>query len=69
MFASFSGCDRLFSMQMNRSGNVDGIDFIVHQQVVPIRTPPARTELLRERLRKLSPVSTDSDQLTQRRIT
>jgi hypothetical protein len=36
MFASLSSRNRLFRVQMYGSGNVDGVDFIVRQQIVPI---------------------------------
>src|SRR6185369_17083209 len=68
VFASFCGSNYLFGVQMNRSGNVDSIDFIVHQQIVPVCTPPPRTEFLRERFRELGLRSANRDQLAQRRI-
>ena len=68
MFASFGGGDCLFSVQVNWSGDVEGVDLLVHQQLLPLRIPALRAEFTRKRLCEMNPCPADRDQFAQWRI-
>src|ERR1043165_6961633 len=53
---------------MHWSRDVDGIDLVIYQQVLPLRTPSPCPEFTCERFRQFSLRPADCDQFAQRRI-
>src|SRR6185369_10864788 len=54
---------------MHRRRDVNRIDLVIHQKVVPVRRPPPRAKLTRERVSEFGSCSADCYQLAERRVT
>jgi hypothetical protein len=59
----FGGGDCLLGVQMDRRGDVHGLDVSIVQELAPVCVPAGRAEFLRERFREAAPVAGNGDEL------
>src|SRR5690349_14272824 len=68
MLAGLSCRDRLLSMKMDRRRDVDRVDFIVIDQLLPMRVPSSRAKFSSERLGLIEARAAHRHQLGTRMI-
>jgi len=68
VLAGFSRRDRLFGVDVNGSGDVDGVQVGVPDERAPLAVPPSRADLTRERFDQVAARATDGDQRARRRV-
>src|SRR5262249_4593131 len=67
--ARFSRSDGLLGVQVNRSGDVNGVNLVVGDQLAPIAMPALRAEFIRKRPSQVNARSTDGDEFAYRSVT
>src|SRR2546427_3385128 len=69
MFPGVRGGNGLGGMEVDRRGNVDGIDLFIEHQCLPFCAPLSSAELLRKRLDQFHAVARDRNQITVGQVT